>query len=350
MVLNGEAKPRGRARPKPPKQTKEEMLFEFRTLLECGHREMIYRYATNLIYKPSFRDVDCLPAMDSDEFLDTCNKSVPVYVLKGCQYGTVICTVLHNYIYRRWFRPFRSEIEHYRFLCKFMTPLHLPDGPTSLSQSNIDGIVSINGAVCAEVEARHRDYDQQLASAGQDEATWPLIRREVKNHNRFNVLQPLFRALLVIVSADNYHNEDSTTAGRIPVLLVRTGVEDGLSAPVTFEAIVGKPDSHVDESSNIARTTLETAIDFVMDLEAREAVAFGLQPDPVISWDPIFYSFDNWEKRWGIPLAGPSSRFVDTDKHPVWSGLGQHLDSNAMVIHEQRNLRFEARRLRGELY
>lgn len=56
------------------------------------------------------------------------------------------------------------------------------------------------------------------------------------------------------------------------------------------------------------KTTLETAVDFVMGLEAREAAAFGLQPDPVASWKPL--GDDE------MLLTGPSSRFVDrTDFH-----------------------------------
>lgn len=54
-----------------------------------------------------------------------------------------------------------------------------------------------------------------------------------------------------------------------------------------------------------------------MDLEAREATAFGLQPDPVTAWKTdglaenirIILGQDE-------PLNGPSSRFVNTDKYP----------------------------------
>ncbi|KAK1770047.1 hypothetical protein QBC33DRAFT_310357 [Phialemonium atrogriseum] len=99
--------------------------------------------------------------MEISEFLDTCNKLVPVYILP--LRNRALVTVRHNYIYRRWFRPYRSEIERQRFICKFIGPAHLPDGGTA-SQSTIGTLVVMNGAICAEVDARRRSYAERLAT------------------------------------------------------------------------------------------------------------------------------------------------------------------------------------------
>ncbi|KAK1770046.1 hypothetical protein QBC33DRAFT_310358 [Phialemonium atrogriseum] len=42
-----------------------------------------------------------------------------------------------------------------------------------------------------------------------------------------------------------------------------------------------------------------------MDLEAREAAVFGLQPDPVASWEPYLATANCWESlQGGEPLTG----------------------------------------------
>jgi hypothetical protein len=74
----------------------------------------------------------------------------------------------------------------------------------------------------------------------------------------------------------HYHNEDSKTVGKLPAFLVRTGIEDGLSASITFKPVVDKIDGYVGATRSIVKVTVETAIDFVLDLEAREAAVFGL--------------------------------------------------------------------------
>lgn len=109
--------------------TREEVLWAARTEMEGLHRVLIHRYGVELAYSPSARDVDRLPEMDIIDFCDTCNKSAPIYILPGtgCR---LLNMVLHNYVYRRWFCPYRSEIEYQRFLCKFITPYDLPNAFT----------------------------------------------------------------------------------------------------------------------------------------------------------------------------------------------------------------------------
>jgi hypothetical protein len=67
-------------------------------------------------------------------------------------------------------------------------------------------------------------------------------------------------------------------------------------------------------------TTFETAIDFVLDLEAREAEAFGLRPDPVAKWNPSEFEVKHWgEITKNEPLIGPSSQLVDPKRYTEWS-------------------------------
>lgn len=74
--------------------------------------------AVGYAYMPSVRDIDELPKMVPDDFTDTCNKLVPLYIcvrtsdriMRG-----LVPIVLHNFLYRRWFRPYRSDIKGSRF-------------------------------------------------------------------------------------------------------------------------------------------------------------------------------------------------------------------------------------------
>ncbi|KAK5992998.1 hypothetical protein PT974_06423 [Cladobotryum mycophilum] len=321
--------------------TREERLWYLRTQLEGHHRFDMYMQGVMRTYTPSIHEAHSLPAMGSYEFITTCNKSVPIYLMKGCW---LLKGVLHNYVYRRWFKPYRSEIEHQRFICKFIQPKDAV-GEASPSQSTINNIAFLHRSICAEVETCRRTYIETITSGA---PPWGIV----KNHQSF-ILQPLFQALLIIISPEHYNGEDSKTLGRLPVFLVRTGVGDGLSAPITFEPIADKIiDGYTGETTTTIKTTLETAIDFVIYLEAREATAFGLQPDPVAAWDPDTYLGmlrDEWEELVGDePLVGPTSRFVDTDKYPEWLGSGQVFDSTHMVVQEQRELRHNAEGRAGE--
>lgn len=84
------------------------------------------------------------------------------------------------------------------------------------------------------------------------------------------VLQPLFKALVMVFCSKAYNGEDSIQVAELPVYLVRTGIEKGLSAPISFLPIAAKIDGYVGAGQGMVRTSLETAIGFIMDLERRE--------------------------------------------------------------------------------
>ncbi|KAK3933937.1 hypothetical protein QBC46DRAFT_300566 [Diplogelasinospora grovesii] len=278
--------------------------------------------------------------MKLEDFEDTCNKSVPVYILMNEQW-LLVNTVLYNYIYRRWFRPYRSEIERSRFICKFIAPIDLPDRSTPPSTSVIDTLTSLNHTICTHVQDLHQAYSERAVEYANDQnSKWAPYEHFIWSHE-FHVLQPLFRALLIVVCCDDYNNEDSKTVGRLPVYLVRTGIEDGLSPPITFESIADKIESRLGDSERVVKTTLETAIDFTMGLEAREAAVFGLQPDPTVLSQALADGVGN------ELLRMPSSQFVSDEKALEWgwSGEGEAYESKIMPHYEQREFRFDALRI-----
>lgn len=99
----------------------------------------------------------------------------------------------------------------------------------------------MNKAICGEADARRSSYTERLTAG--DEALASKLgytgHLGVKDL-RFHEIQPSFRALLIVVDLRYYRTESSKTVGRLPLFLVRTGIEDGLSAPITFESIADK--------------------------------------------------------------------------------------------------------------
>ncbi|KAK4096608.1 hypothetical protein N658DRAFT_480341 [Parathielavia hyrcaniae] len=279
---------------------------------------------------------------------DTCNKSVAVYILTqpgDNRRSGLLRMVLHNYIYRRWFRPYRSDIEHQRSICKFILPKDLPEHDNmepsgSPPESAITTLVAMNKAICAEADTRRRVYAERLA-AGDEMVSGESLISGIGDL-RCHLIQALFRALLVIVNYRYYEtDDDSTTVGRMPLFLVHTGIQDGLSAPISFSSIADKIDGYKGEAQAVVKTTLETAVDFIMGLEQRELGAFWLQPPFPTSGMMIA---EARVQPWGDePLTGPSSRLVNTEEYPQWSGKGEDVDRRMMTGWERHaRRRFEA--------
>ncbi|KAI1650574.1 uncharacterized protein F4817DRAFT_328150 [Daldinia loculata] len=92
---NGEPNPLGNLS---DEFTRDEALWKWRTGMEKSYKNTSYLHSTTLLYSPSLQDIDCLP--DVGDFLDTCNKTVPVYITIDTVKCRLLLTVLHNYIYR----------------------------------------------------------------------------------------------------------------------------------------------------------------------------------------------------------------------------------------------------------
>ncbi|KAL6891399.1 hypothetical protein HDV57DRAFT_513809 [Trichoderma longibrachiatum] len=271
--------------------TREEKLWYLRTGLEAEHRSCQFWMCAWRTFDPPLDEP--LPRIPAYQFQDICNKTVPFHILRG---HWRLAGILNNYIYRQWFKPYRSEIEY------------------------------------GQIHERRLGYNGEIA-------TGTAGHNVVVDHQHY-VLQPLFQALLLVLNPTDWNGEDSSSIEKIPVILIRTGVEDGLREPITFEPIADKIDAYIGE--NTIRTTVEAAIGFVMDLETREARAFGLRPDPIASWDPDA-AFHEWREIMPYDqLVGPGSWFVDDERYPEWSGAGHRMDTVESVENEQRELRHYA--------
>lgn len=295
-----------------------------------------------------------LPAtMSLEEATDHCNRVAPFYILRDEAYvcgtdspGNVELLIgdLQNYLFRKWFRPYRSEIKYGRFLAKIIVPLpsrlpgdtrpkHMVELVKGLNASVGAGVDKIqNDAKALEGYARKTKLYGPAGRLGNNRSRAQIIRDQ---HNF--ILQPLFRSIAVALRVKHYDVEVNDI-GSMPVLIVRTGIEDGLSAPITFDSIAPHLRMFVLSGPkgviSAVETDIETAVNFLMDLEQQENAAFGLRPDPVESTrnlqsgclrspELLLGTAERlgWHKDIQ-PLEGPSSQLVDMERYPTWSGQG----------------------------
>jgi hypothetical protein len=87
---------------------------------------------------------------------------------------------------------------------------------------------------------------------------------------------PKKMAIIISIRLEAYDNKDADVS-QLLVLLIRTGVKEGLSAPISFDPITHKVERfiHGSDGKTAAQASLETAVEFVINLENRKVTAFG---------------------------------------------------------------------------
>ncbi|KAM7202205.1 hypothetical protein V8F33_002922 [Rhypophila sp. PSN 637] len=291
--------------------------------------------------------------INDKQFKATCNKSVGIYILTSNTVDHGFKPALWGYIYRRWYRPYENDLDSGRYLakllrlvgtrdkfdwlpreypedcgpkdhchgdtCKDKLVVHIvPERPES-PRSFINTLVTRHNTLCERIEELRKQYIQHIAEL----ETLPYsVKGYVMDHERYQyVLQPLFRALIIGAFPDYYLNQTSRTIGNMSVFLIRTGVEEGLSAPITFDSLEGKVDplspSYSSKDGDVVKVSLETAIDFVQALEIREMAVYGPHPDrEKMPISTNVHMFDETTQNvYTVPYEGPR---VDFAKHPDW--------------------------------
>ncbi len=331
------------------------ILHHLRLEWESHHRRLVYKYNAvhSFLYEPDIKDLDHLAADMTLEQADfCCNKSVALYIMTAEKTlfprAYLLLEMLHNHLYDKWFRPYRRELEYGQFLARTIVPQY-PSLPTGAGPGDVvDIVVPVHAAISNRAEEARLALKELGPSLQNKSVLEPRLPREywrgldrnrslssIIRHQEFFILQPLFRALAIVIRGESF-NAQVLDIGQLSVLVIRTGVEEGLSAPISFDPIAHQISAffHGSHCETAVKTALDTAVDFVMDLEEREMAAFGLRPDPVASTrgleDGCFRgpSFRHkairlgWA-RWGDdPLVGPSSQWVDLEKYeekPGWS-------------------------------
>ncbi|KAK3359530.1 hypothetical protein B0T25DRAFT_600640 [Lasiosphaeria hispida] len=217
------------------------------SLPQAGQRQ--YAVDHPHLYEPSIQDLDHLTVdMTLEQADDCCNKSVAIYIMSAEEdfLPDPLLEMLHIYLYDKW------------------------------PGDAVDILIPVHAAISNRAE------EARLAMKELDPAR--LNDDSIVDPKEFFILQPLFRALAIVIRHESF-DPDTSDIGQLTAMLVRTGTEEGLSSPISSDPIAPRITGFTCGSRRelAVETTLETTVDFVMDLEKREVAAFGPRPDPVAS-------------------------------------------------------------------
>ncbi len=337
---------------------KDELLHTLRGLQEADHFQKLFQFSAfhGWLCFPNHKAIDVgnLSGMRIEDANGACNRTAPVFIMSdqvaGPGWRKVFCAAdahesvmqlllveLLRYTYQCWFRPYRSEVDRGEFLTKVNMVPRRPLPRKTCSQEMVDSIRIWSANLCARVE------DTKSREVGVDEE---------HAGRRLYFMQPLFRAVAVAIRASAYTIETHDIS-TLPVLIVRTGIEEGLSGPIDLTMITegDRLGSVVDQSGRVSavETKLDAAISLLMALEQREAEAANAALDPVKStvymtnwWVDLAAGAAEalgWDANTMGLLQGPSSSWVDEEKYPSWSGHGHE----SSVRYQQNCQRYRAR-------
>jgi len=206
-----------------------------------------------------------------------CNKSTALYWAPTAQeiVGQPCSSIPFRCIYKTWFEYHDGspDIEFQTFLAK---PIRITlNGPRTITE-----IIQAHRSFCDRLLCFLMEHVHS-GGAGEERPA------SLANYN----LLLSFRAVVVILDEiaphlkEDYNYTKSSVfidreARRQNVLLVLTGDDQGLSAPVDFDSLrsqtlsLGRADVNDDQSFNTIRVSLQTAVRFIADLHRREETAF----------------------------------------------------------------------------
>jgi hypothetical protein len=210
-----------------------------------------------------------------------CNKATAFYWLQSAQSTdssgerTQTPGIVYAMICGEWFRTgdIKPSIEFGHF---FANPIRI----TATGPSTLRGV--INAHLSLYTQAARLMHQAQKGVV-------PIGHKFQSNLEHYSLL-PLYHAIVVIIdtmdaSRKNYEREPDgyislrKCAQIQTVLIARTGAEQGLSAPISFESLRSHslPVQRCDVMPDIdvVRVSLAVAVKFIADLEAREEVAFS---------------------------------------------------------------------------
>ncbi|CAH0025045.1 unnamed protein product [Clonostachys rhizophaga] len=226
-----------------------------------------------------------------------CKKTVPIYVMPDK---------------KRWLDPYRTNIEFERSIATTIYPecVNWDADIAELAET----LVSMHEMISSQVP---------IVSARAVKNPDFYYRDIVYGHPEVFIVQPIFRAMLIILPSDNFNvtSMGGEELGSTSVYLVLTNCTLGLSAPITFEPILDKVERTFSDS--VVQVTLKDAIIFAKDLDHRENAIYGPLPNPAKMDQELYETYVDQDgslvremaKRMGdiddlSCLKGPSSGWV----------------------------------------
>ncbi|KAL8828241.1 MAG: hypothetical protein Q9170_006685 [Blastenia crenularia] len=232
---------------------------------------------------------DCLGKVGFQYMLYCCNQPAAFYWLQPAQtqtcYGetSVTSRPIFAAMYEEWRRCYPDNRPDFEFGHFFANPVRVTaSGPTTVPE-----IIDAHKSLCTQastllsnVKDRPEEY-REFCNAHRG-AEYPS---DLQNH----ALNPLYYSIILMIDNLDSLNDDydreidgylslPKIAQYQTVLIVRTGNEQGLSAPISFESLETqlrplKRNDIAGEGTEVIRVSLVVAIQFITSLERREESA-----------------------------------------------------------------------------
>jgi hypothetical protein len=217
-------------------------------------------------------------------------------------------------------------------------------------------IVEINGEfvrylevakeeIIKDVERHFTERKDQRLEPGFANHSWEgrdLAASPGRVMNHYSV-PALFKSLGIILCTEAWDKTDPAEIGNTSVCIFLTGMDNsGLSAPITFDSIEDKIQAILQRGPKKAvQTTLDTAVDFIMQLELREAEAAAEGPsDSAAKTDYPKPEFPEAYNHFfeGVTAWGPSSEWIDGNAYQDWTGSGADVDLHYYAMEEDERV------------
>ena len=191
---------------------------------------MAYRYVVNhpFLYRPDINNPNHLAAdMTLEQTDHCCNKSVAIYIIseRGFLSGLLL-EMLYNYLYDKWFLPYQSELEYGQygqFLAKTIVPKY-PSLPTGTRPRDVINIIIPVHTTISNRAKEARLTVQELDPAYLNDTLvlntklpkkYSIVIHKSRSlssvirHQKFFILQPLVRALAIVIRNESFSEEIS---------------------------------------------------------------------------------------------------------------------------------------------
>ncbi|KAK3196894.1 hypothetical protein K4F52_000238 [Lecanicillium sp. MT-2017a] len=344
---------------------REQILHALRAFLEMRHRTSLTCYAYFRAYRPRIVDGIDPKADYIAKFNDFCNKIAPFYLLQG-RYGDCSPSgkryAVLNHLYERWYTP-NQDIEYGQFIGKIIQPLQVPEISPASIQEDTQLVAHLHAKTVQILEgfmAKTPPEQQTQNSTGMEYESiiWDrFFERDgylIQGQKSYTI-NPLFRATAVVLRTEKLTSQ-TTDIGSLPAILILTGDNKGLKAPITFNELklIHRHLKYDDGGLTAVETSLDAAIEFLIGLDSRER-ALASPSDSCIVLTPelpvgalcdrnIFMSEARklgWTAEMGN-IIGPSSQWIGdwTDSAslpcPDWEGRKRKACSWHYRIAKQR--------------
>ncbi|KAF7918487.1 uncharacterized protein EAE98_009730 [Botrytis deweyae] len=237
-------------------KNEEELLHNHRM-----YEEFVFKYEIHLAnVENSHTFVSYYGRIQPGNIRDVSNKCTSIFFLKGRTANKSVIPSVHRYISEQWFEGdiHNKDITFQRFFAKIvvMSPSH-----------KINKCLELHNNFCRQFDGCSKNYIFSQKRKGEIKVAQlrshdPALATEDHNDPKDYRITSLFRSVIVIMRDCK---EGVSTAER-KVLLVKTGIKNGLALSLNFEGVEQVEDDDPDfiPPINSITTTLKEAVTFIM--------------------------------------------------------------------------------------